>query len=150
MGYELHIVRQRDYDDEEEESNITMEEWINYVASDKELILTGGYELPGPEGKTTWQKSPGFCEWVGHIREDGSLAWFDYSHGCISSKFPDDDMIKKMLDIAISLHARVRGDEFEYYDESYFGSQANTTTSQDPIFNKQTTNKERKPWWKIW
>ncbi len=45
MGYELHIVRQTDYEDGEEESNISLEEWVAYVATDKELKLTNGYKF---------------------------------------------------------------------------------------------------------
>ena len=33
-GYKLHIVRQKDYNDDEEESNISIDEWLNYVATD--------------------------------------------------------------------------------------------------------------------
>ena len=68
MGYELYIVRQVDYDDEEEESNISLQEWLDYVSTDKELLLTNGYSLDIPGMEPNWQNSPGFCEWQVHKR----------------------------------------------------------------------------------
>jgi hypothetical protein len=32
MGYEVHIIRRDDYENDEEESSITIEEWLKYVA----------------------------------------------------------------------------------------------------------------------
>lgn len=121
MGYELHIVRQSDYTNEEEESSISLNEWLAYVDTDKELNLTNGYRLLYPGSAELWQESPGFCEWV--IRppfEDGSLPWLAYGYGSISAKYPDDELIKKMILISKALNAKVRGDDFEYYDETYF------------------------------
>ena len=37
MGYELYIVRLDDYTDGDEESKISLDEWLAYVATDKEL-----------------------------------------------------------------------------------------------------------------
>lgn len=128
MGYDLNIIRQNDYTNDEEESNISFEEWIEYVASDPELKLTKGYEMVIPGIEKTWQESPGFCEWVGGPKsEDDIIPWFDYGYGCITAKNPNNDTIKKMIEIANVLNAKVRGDSFEYYDESYF-------TSGRPIF----------------
>jgi len=41
------------------------------------------------------------------------LPWFDYSYGCITTKNPDEDVIRKMLSIAGALSARVQGDDGE-------------------------------------
>lgn len=121
MGYELHIVRQTDYNDEEEQSNITLDEWLNYVATDKELSLTNGYETPFPGKEPSWQESPGFCNWVAHPDKDLTyVPWLDYGCGCISAKYPDSHTIGKMITISLSLNAKVRGDDFEYYDETFF------------------------------
>ncbi len=150
MGYELHIVRQTDYDNEEEESSITLEEWLSYVAKDKELHLTNGYKVNIPGIHTAWQNSPGFCEWTQHILEDGSIAWFDFGCGMISAKYPDDVMIKKMINMSNSLNAKVRGDDFEYYDDNYFIDKNISTGT--PATNIHLTNgsEERRPWWKFW
>lgn len=45
MGYALHIVRRNDWDDEEEDCNISLQEWLSYVHSDDELKLTNGYQV---------------------------------------------------------------------------------------------------------
>jgi hypothetical protein len=100
MGYELHIVRQNDYEDGEEESNISLDEWLAYVATDKELELTNGYEMNIPGIETTWQDRPGFCDWLGHPRSNaGTIPWFDFGSGCIITKYPDSDTIKTTLSI---------------------------------------------------
>jgi hypothetical protein len=122
MGYELHIVRQTDYDDENEESNITLTEWINYVQSDNELTLTNGYSFKFPgQPDVGWHESIGFCNWVGHpIENADTVPRFNYNRGVISAKYPDKHTIGKMIKIAQSLNAKVRGDDGEYWDETYF------------------------------
>lgn len=153
MGYELNIVRQTDYQDGEEESNISLDEWLNYVSTDKELELTNGFETKIPGIAKTWQESPGFCNWVGHPKSDTDIIpWFDYGFGCITAKNPDCETIEKMIRISIALNAKDRGDDFEYYDETYF------TNGGHPILEQQTDtkidqpldNNIKKPWWKFW
>ena len=61
MGYELHIVRRLDWEDDEEYSNISLEEWLSYVQSDEELELTNGYKINVP-GKVTY---PGLTTTMG-------------------------------------------------------------------------------------
>jgi hypothetical protein len=128
MGYELQIVRLTDYEDDEEESNISLEEWLTYVSTDKELNLTNGYQSNIPGIDRRWHEVPGFCEWKAAELEDGSSPWLDYGYGCISTKNPGDKLIKKMIEIANALNAKVRGDSFEYYDETYF------TNGDQPIW----------------
>jgi len=97
MGYELHIVRQNNYDNGEELSNISLDEWLSYVATDQERELTpNGHESPLPGIETIWQERPGFCYWHGHPRSGaGTLVWFDYGYGEISTKYRDEHTIKK-------------------------------------------------------
>ena len=52
MGYELHILRRNDWDNYEEESNISLEEWLAYVQSDSELELANGYQIRIPGFRT--------------------------------------------------------------------------------------------------
>jgi hypothetical protein len=61
MGYEFHIVRRKDWEDFEEDSNISLEEWLAYVQSDNELELTNGYKLEVPGFENSFQSVPGFC-----------------------------------------------------------------------------------------
>jgi hypothetical protein len=132
MGYELHIVRQTDYDDGDENSNITLDEWIKYVESDEELNLTNGYSLQVPGSVDFgWQDRPGFCEWVAHPRADAdTIPWFDYGFGSISTKYPDKHTIGKMIKIAQVLNAKVRGDDGEYWDETFFTNGGYATDSE--------------------
>lgn len=37
MGYELHIIRRSDWENDNEPSDITLEAWKQYVSSDPEL-----------------------------------------------------------------------------------------------------------------
>lgn len=145
MGYDLHIVRRSDWDDYEEESNISLKEWLAYVQSDKELELTNGYQIKIPGVANSFQNVPGFCNWTGHsIKINDDKPWFDFGYGMISTKYPDDETIKKMITIADKFHGKVQGDDGEFYDESYFLNKTNGSTPH-------TKNKiDKKPWWKLW
>jgi len=153
MGYDLHIVRLDNYDDGDEESKISLEEWLAYVATDKELELTNGYETIMPGFDSDWQNRPGFCNWLGHPNGYGSaVPWFDFGGGSISTKNPDKYIIKKMLQIAVSLDARVCGDDGEYYDQTYFTNGGYPITEQQSVVKagSHTDHPVKKPWWKIW
>ncbi len=163
MGYELHIVRQNDYQDEEEESNISLEEWLAYVETDKELELTNCYKLNIPGIETTWQNVPGFCYWITYETSDPeAMPWFDFGSGCISAKYPDNDTIKKMITISLVLKAKVRGDDFEYYDETFFTNGGHPLVERQTDIiqqdkqvdiieqDKQIDYNNKKPWWKFW
>lgn len=146
MGYELHIVRRRDWDNFEEDSEISLEEWLAYVAVDKELELTNGYLIKIPGVENSFQHVPGFCNWRKHPTKTGEdQPWFDYGFGMISAKYPDDETIKKMITIAAALNGKVQGDDGEFYDGSYFLSK--TDSMPQPI---EPTSASKKPWWKFW
>lgn len=151
MGYELHIVRQTDYDNDEEESNITLDEWLTYAANDEELELTNGFSTNFPIIEPVWQDAPGFCYWQGHSRADADyIPWFDYGYGSISTKNPDKETIEKMINISLVLNAKVRGDHEEFYDATFF------TNGGHPVAELFITDidkkeaKKTKPWWKFW
>jgi hypothetical protein len=144
MGYELHIVRRNNWDDIEEQSNITFAEWIAYVKTDEELELTNGYELT-MNGESHSQSVPGFCEWTAHSTEKspGYRPWFDYGFGSISTKNPDFEVLHKMLAIAKALQARVQGDDGEFYDEE-------TVATLEASEAEKPSSPAKKPWWKFW
>ena len=146
MGYELHIIRRTNWDDEEAESNIALEEWLQYVATDAELNLTNGYESKFPGEEISWTDRPGFCLWTAH--PDGGpydAYWLDYRFGMISCKNPDDFTVMKMIEIATALDAKVQGDHGEYYDISYFDNKSLPTEALN-----QKSLPVNKPWWKFW
>ncbi|TWI80398.1 hypothetical protein IQ13_3075 [Lacibacter cauensis] len=145
MGYDFHIVRRNDWADYEEDSNISLEEWLAFVQSDNELEFTNGYQIKIPGVENSFQNVPGFCNWTGHsTRVSDDKPWFDYGYGMISTKNPDEETIRKMITIAEKFNGRVQGDDGEFYDESYFQSKT------DPFTQNTTKLITNKPWWKFW
>jgi len=127
MGYWLRIIRQHDYDNEDEESNISLNEWLDHIASDPELEEPVGPQLnlpvildPADIGSFS-DAEPGECDWMGHPRSDAdTIPSFRYEYGAIAAKYPDKHTIGKMIIIARALNAKVRGGDGEYYDDSFF------------------------------
>ena len=148
MGYELHITRKNDFENEEEESSITLAEWLEYIQSDEELELTNGYQKNFPNVDTSWNNSPGFCLWKAHPENKPSdSAWFDFYRGIISAKYPDEETIRKMISIARVLNGRVHGDDGESYDDGYFDNRSNSISNENLSSSHIS---KRKPWWKFW
>ncbi|HMK17434.1 MAG TPA: hypothetical protein VK492_04490 [Chitinophagaceae bacterium] len=146
MGYDLHIIRKNNWDDFEEESNITLDEWLKYINTDSELELTDGYDIKiGQE--QYFQNRPGYCEWNAHpkYKDPNNRPWFAYWKGDINTKNPDYETIYKMLSIARQINAKVQGDDGEYYDEKYLSDLMSKDHTQ--IDNKAKT---KRAWWKFW
>lgn len=117
MGYELHITRRNDWADTEA-PDISLDEWLSYIKTDAELELTNGYEIKiGSESQ--FQNNPGYCQWNAHPtkRDHSSRPWFSYFRGSIDTKNPDVATIRKMMQMSLSLNAKVQGDDGEFYDE---------------------------------
>jgi len=113
LGYEVHITRKTEWSDNEGPS-ITEEEWKAYVASDKEMMITGIAEAKTPAGEVIRITQPLLTEWRHH--SGGGTVWFSYFDGNLAVKNPDEECLSKMRVIAAKLRARVQGDEGEYYD----------------------------------
>ncbi len=140
MGYELHIIRKSDYENYEEDSSISFEEWLKLVENDSELKLTD-------DGDSAEEK--GFCLWNGHSKyKDDEGPWFDYYKGTIYTKNPDEEVIEKMLKIADSLKAKVMGDDGEFYSEADLeGLRIGFEDARE--LSKQISI-QKKPWWRFW
>lgn len=96
MGVELHITRAEEFYFDNENTQITSEEWLSYVETDPEL------ELCQNQGSY-------FTKWLGEsAHEDPWLDWFD---GNIHSKWPDTALYHKMLKIAKALNAKIQDDD---------------------------------------
>lgn len=97
MGYELHIER-------DDSRPIGSSEWLAVISNDPELE-------PAPDYGEYFARHV-----VDGVREtdQGWLAWCD---GRISSKYPDNALLAKMLSVAEHLDATVRGDDGEIYTE---------------------------------
>lgn len=99
MGYDLHVTRKAFWADEEGPV-ITAEEWLFLVERDPELSLD-------PRG------GPYHALWNGPSKYFDP--WIDWSEGELYTKNPDPPLIAKLLEIAIALEAKVRGDDNEVY-----------------------------------
>ncbi|HEX6168355.1 MAG TPA: hypothetical protein VFZ33_01590 [Chitinophagaceae bacterium] len=143
MGYDLHITRREDWADTAT-PDITLDEWMAYVVNDKELELTKEIEI-GAE--TQFHNSPGYCEWNAHPTKNdpNDRPWFAYRKGSINTKNPDVPIIRKMLQIASALNAKVQGDDGEFYTEESLGELKNLD-EQIALVRQQN----KKPWWKFW
>jgi hypothetical protein len=145
MGYELHIIR-REHWETLETSNISLDEWLNYVKSDKELELTNGYSIKiGSE--IVFRNRPGFCEWKTDQSKKEFIPrpWLSYHKGSIDTKNPDPPTIRKMMQIAAAIGAKVQGDDGEFYTEEYLRQMKITEKQESSI-----RAKENKSWWKFW
>jgi hypothetical protein len=113
MGYDVHITRRARWFDSEG-PDITESEWRALVEDDAEMQLTGFAEdvLPGDE--VLRYENPSLAEWLGH--PDMEPVWFDFRRNQIIVKDPDEPTLAKMQQLARKLHARVQGDDGEFYD----------------------------------
>jgi hypothetical protein len=110
MGYYLHITRKSDWWDDEG-PDITSDEWLRVVDEDPELRLAG-------------YNGAYFAIWSGPL--EYADPWLDWSRGQIDTKNPDPPLIRKMLQIASRLGAKVQGDDGEVYDEAMLLEQTDT------------------------
>jgi hypothetical protein len=104
VGYDLHITRRADWADDGGPP-ITEEEWLRLVEADPELRLDPDN---GPQ-HALWSGPPEDPEpW---------LAWEE--RGEIFTKNPDAPLIRKMIQVAERLGAKVQGDDGDIYDEAH-------------------------------
>ena len=115
MGYDIYITRKENWFDEEPQ--ISLDEWRSLVASDSEMCLDGHAEAKLSGGAVLGMESDGLAVWTVYPRNvvDGNMAWFDYRAGNVVVKNPDAAILGKMWRIAQRLHARVQGDDCEFY-----------------------------------
>ena len=147
MGYDLHITRKDNWSDDDENREIPLTEWLTYIETAPDLVLSDAYRIKVPGSETGSQVAPGFCDWTAHPSQVSS--WFAYSSGCIETKNPDEDVIKRMLSIAKALGAKVQGDDGEAYTLSSDGQVlTGNDSSNEHHFSPVETHK--KPWWKFW
>lgn len=145
MGYELHITRREHWADSET-PDISINEWLAYVNTDTDLKLTNGYDFQiGNE--THHQEIEGFCEWTAHPTDQISndKPWFSYWRGSIHTKNPDGPTIRKMMQMASMLNAKVQGDDGEFYTEEYL-TELESGDKQSEFLEVRY----KKPWWKFW
>jgi hypothetical protein len=81
-------------------------------------MRSDGYaEATTPSGDTLRYENEGLAVWTAYSRHqsNGNMAWFDFEMGNVVVKNPDQEILRKMWQIAQSLGAKVQGDEGETY-----------------------------------
>jgi hypothetical protein len=121
MDNYFYIIRQNDYNDESEHSDISLQDWLIYVNSDRELKLDYAFQARTIDSETTMEHVTGFCNWTSHPDYvKGTHPHFICEHGCITSKNPDDYTIIKMIEIADILNGRVINNEQVHINSDNF------------------------------
>lgn len=102
MGYDVHITRAENWSDNQG-CEITAAEWHSVIDTDPELRPAG-------------YNGPHLAIWEAHPSNDE--AWLDWCDGNITTKHPDEPLLRKMVEIAARLDAKVQGDDGELYDDA--------------------------------
>lgn len=142
MGYELHITRQRDWTEAEEELTIPEDEWNAFVASDPQLEFRDDSYSTFKDGTRRYlaflvgNVEKATDSYV-HADEDGLVPplwnWLMWSDGILDSKYPSTNMIRKMISVAEQLGAIVQGDE----GEIYFLNEQNEIDTRQPDYTHE-------------
>ena len=109
MGYDVHITRKSKWHGEG--PDITLDEWLGYIASDASMRLDGYAEATTTAGDVLRIEDPSMAVWTGYTGHgrDGSMAWFWHSRGSIVVKNPDPEILDKMVCIAQSVERHRAG-----------------------------------------
>ncbi|MGW4651994.1 hypothetical protein [Kitasatospora sp. NPDC004289] len=104
MGYDVHVTRRENWWDAERGSEITAREWRDAVEADPELVMTPASDAWDGDVEIVLGEKPS---------ERWPLWWRD---GRLWTKNPAHAVVLKMCQVAELLHARVQGDDGEYYE----------------------------------
>ena len=103
MGYELYITRQDNWFDDNIQKKISLEEWISYISKDSEMRLDNFAQIELPNKEIFRIEKEGIAVWEEYSGEGKgqNQAWFTYYNGNVQVKNPDQEIINKMVVIAI-------------------------------------------------
>lgn len=146
MGYDVYITRQDNWYDQDDTKRISLEEWLNYVATEADIRLDNYAEANVSNGETIRLEADGLSVWTAYSGNGvgENYAWLNYDSGNIVVKNPDEEIISKMVDISLKMEAKVQGDEGEIYQRMPDGKIA--SRQLDGIKAKGNN----KAWWKFW
>jgi len=130
MGYNLHITRAEHFH-ESEQRPVTADEWLALVAGDPELRIVG-------------DNGPYFADWSGPCSYPHG-SWFNLRKGQIETKNPDRAILRKMLELASQLEAKVQGDDGELYTKA---EDISSDEEMERLLNR--VQKPKRPWWQFW
>ena len=139
MGYDLHVTRREQWFDDGQ--SISLDDWLTYVEAQADMRHHGFAEAATPSGETIRVDEAGLSVWIGYSADgvDGNRAWFRHHNGNISVKNPDEEIRRKMFEIAGHFGGLVQGDEGERY-----GSDG------EPLDVELGGPSNKRPWWKFW
>jgi hypothetical protein len=117
----LHITRREHWSDKKHYNRISLLEWKLYVNTDPELKMInevrfrfqGELFIIRDEGLSTWTPYKNLFAYSQKVH-------FHHDNGNIDVIEPDQRTIRKMIEIALKLDAKVQDDEGEYYTEKDF------------------------------
>jgi hypothetical protein len=116
MGYDLHITRGGDHWSSNVDVEITLDEWRRYLQIDSEFERIAAAEAVNPTTHEVIRiEQPGIAKWLQH--SSGDPVWFSWWHGNVIVKNPDEEVIRKMHQVASQLNAHVQGDDGEWCDD---------------------------------
>ncbi len=145
---EIHITRKRNWRDDPGAA-ITLDDWLNYIASDAEMRVDGFSAMDAPDGKTVRIQRPGLAVWLAYSKHgSGNTVCFSHDRDRISVKNPDKETIGKMHRIAQALGARVQGDDDKIYDAE--GNPTVDLLRPKRAATPEPAAEDKKSWWKPW
>ena len=130
MGYDVHITRAEHWADNQG-MEISPDEWLQIIQADPEL-------LPVQENGEY------FVIWRGPTKY--AETWFDWSDGNITTKYPHRATLRKMLQLATALGAKVQGDDGEVYDEAAVDAFDDFFLTANSPGNNPGSTSPSKPW----
>ncbi|HTW59894.1 MAG TPA: hypothetical protein VMD99_17330 [Terriglobales bacterium] len=85
------------------------------LKSDPEMRLESAAEAATPDGHVIRYENAGLAIWTAYSGSR-SKVWFDHRRGHIVVKNPDEEIIRKMWQLADALSAKVQGSDGEFYN----------------------------------
>jgi hypothetical protein len=108
MGYHLYITRRSCLDDDSA-LEISKEEWLDIVEHDPDLeVFEGEGTFRGEVARMCLRDKAGTCT---------AARYFTYRDGDVGVKKPCEPVLKKMVEIADKIAARVIGERNEIYSK---------------------------------
>src|SRR5215213_8596640 len=108
MGYDIHITRKENWWEEDNLNYITLAEWLAYISQDSEMRPDNFVEAKLPDGITLTAEDDGIAVWSDYSLngKEGNFAWFSYNNGEVVVKNTDEEILKKMVEVAKYFNAK--------------------------------------------
>lgn len=120
---------------------VSLKEWNELLSNDPDMRLDNFAEATTTNGETIIIESDGLSVWTKYSGNGlhENYAWFSYSQGNIIVKNPDNEILNKMIDLAVKLNAKVQGDDGAIYESSLankiFGKNTSGDKGNSPLIN---------------